>query len=137
MSATDQFPPAHLIEEDMSQGEQTDEQKQGASGADQSQDPADSNQRLALPAKPANEDHARQLDVASGGRVALDELGPMVVSTFRCRGADASVVSRFDTRRRIPSTDVLLCDLHPCPPHALTGQQRRHIIEDPQLEQYD
>ncbi|CAO1635444.1 unnamed protein product [Jaminaea pallidilutea] len=80
MSATDQFPPAHLIEEDTSQGEQTDEQKQGASGADQSQEPADSNQRLALPAKPANEDHPRQLDVASGGRVALDELGPMVVN---------------------------------------------------------
>lgn len=78
MSATDQFPPRHLIsDEDSDQPQPEKDEGNADSTASGLQHEAE---RLALPSAPANEEKARQLDVASGGRVALDELGPMVVS---------------------------------------------------------
>ncbi|PWN26301.1 hypothetical protein BDZ90DRAFT_233435 [Jaminaea rosea] len=76
MSATDQFPPRHLISD-----EDSDQAGKGEGNADSTASGLQhEGERLALPSAPANEEKARQLDVASGGRVALDELGPMVVN---------------------------------------------------------
>lgn len=82
MSATNQFPPPHLISEEDEQsareGGAAPPKKVGE--AERAEQQQQQQERLALPSAPANEEKARQLDVAEGGRVKLDELGPMVVS---------------------------------------------------------
>lgn len=100
MSATDQFPPRYLLDEDGAQP--------SASTSNQSEtrpaDDAESNgakQQLYLPApEPVGEGKqgerggaARTLDVSTGGKVALDELGPMVVSTTSFYSSSFSLFS--------------------------------------------
>lgn len=92
MSGTDQFPPRHLLPDDRNEERAGVEGNKQAQGQEKQQDePAlTSTQPLGLPAPPttgSNEDSAadrRTLNVASGeeggNKIALDELGPMVVS---------------------------------------------------------
>ena len=97
MSTTDQFPPRHLLPEEEEEGEQGKTQQshkgndaptattsQGTHDEETSKQP-----QLALPAPSSftngasstpNDDPSRSLNVATGNRVALDELGPMVVN---------------------------------------------------------
>lgn len=101
MSTTDQFPPRHLLpeEEEEEEGEQGKTQQshkgndaptattsQGTHDEETSKQP-----QLALPAPSSSstngasstandDDDSRSLNVATGNRVALDELGPMVVN---------------------------------------------------------
>lgn len=98
MSTTDQFPPRRLLPEEEEEGEQGKTQQshkgndaptattsQGTHDEETSKQP-----QLALPApsssstngasSTANDDDSRSLNVATGNRVALDELGPMVVN---------------------------------------------------------
>lgn len=77
MSATNQFPPRHLLPEEREE----DVVREGKGGRlAESQEQTVGKTQLALPDKPANEDKTRQLDASTGNRIALDELGPMVVS---------------------------------------------------------
>ncbi|CAO1615982.1 unnamed protein product [Parajaminaea phylloscopi] len=77
MSATDQFPPRHLVA-DPQDGADPGSAVQGASSEGESR--TGHRAPLALTDQPANEDKVRQLDASTGNKVALDELGPMVVN---------------------------------------------------------
>lgn len=88
MSATDQFPPRYLLDEDEAQSSTGTSNQIETRPADDTES-SGAKQQLYLPAPEAvgqgkqeeGGGAARTLDVSTGGKVALDELGPMVVST--------------------------------------------------------
>lgn len=120
MSGTDQFPPRHLLPDDQDDEGGIVKGNDPAQGQGQQQDQSGptSTQLLGLPAPPtidSNDDPSggsRTLSVGSGeeggNKIALDELGPMLVS-------EASVGQSRGTR-----------DIDSFCYHHTTGQQRRH-----------
>lgn len=84
MSATDQFPPRHLLPEE----EEERTEVSNASGGEQGKDDGNATSTptpLGLPAPGDSQPSNRRLDISGsegsgGNRVALNELGPMVVS---------------------------------------------------------
>lgn len=143
MSATDQFPPRYLLDEDEAQAQASSapsgtpaETRPGDDGGSHS-----TKQQLYLPAPESGVEGkqgeqggaARTLDVSTGAKVALDELGPMVVSGLQ------SINCLFPSLSPFVFLPPQLTDASTSspPPPVTPGEQRRHPLPHPQLGKHD
>ncbi|CAO1632063.1 unnamed protein product [Sympodiomycopsis kandeliae] len=138
MSSTNQFPPRHFIPDE------GDAKSDHDAAPTPNQASQETSAPLGLPAPPTGDQtpakgHSKEhsIDVGQPGqRIALDHLGPMVVSKV-CHALCQNLCMTMKENQNARTDWVTFWAYVSCERDLSTGQQRRHSVTHSQLGQHD